>query len=412
MMINRRAVLKAAAIAAGSTLAMPYIGKVEAAAPIKVGSLLDLSGPIGTTGQPMLDALKVAIDAQNKAGGLLGRQIDLINYDTQSSIQLYSQYAQELALKNRADVVFGGITSASREAIRPVFDRYKVLYFYNQLYEGGVCDRDIFCLGTTPAQTVSKLVAYALKTWGKKVYIIAADYNYGHITAKWMTKYTRDGGGAVVATEFFPLDVTTFSATISKIQEAKPDLILSALVGSNHTAFYRQWTAAGMKSKIPIASTTFGLVNELAILDAKESDGIVSAYGYYQELKTPASLAFVGAIHKKFGDNVPYISEAASDTYEGFSLWAEGVKKAGTIDRMKVIAALETGLSFNGPSGLVTIDHATHHVIRSAYLAVAKNKQWDVFASYANQKPSDTAAVCNLIKHPATDKQYVINVKA
>lgn len=409
MTINRRAVFKAAA---GCILAAPFVRKAAAAAPIKVGSLLDLSGPIGTTGQPMLDALTIALDAQNKSGGLLGRQLELINYDTQSSIQLYSQYAQELALKNRADVVLGGITSASREAIRPVFDRYKVLYFYNQLYEGGVCDRNTFCTGTTPAQTVNKLVAYALKTWGKKVYIIAADYNYGHITAKWMTKYTRDGGGTIMATEFFPLDVTTFSATISKIQEARPNLILSALVGSNHTAFYRQWTAAGMKSKIPIASTTFGLVNELATLDAKESDGIVSAYGYYQELKTPASLAFVAAIHKKFGDNVPYISEAASDTYEAFNLWAEGVKKAKTINRMKVIEALETGLSFNGPSGKVTIDHATHHVIRNAYLGKAKDKKWDVFASYPNQKPSDTAAVCNLIKHPNTDKQYVINVKA
>ncbi len=98
------------------------------------------------------------------------------------------------------------------------------------LYEGGVCDRDIFCTGTTPAQTVNKLVAYAQKTWGKNAYIVAADYNYGQITAKWMTKYTQDGGGKVFATEFFPLDVSNFSATISKIQEAKPDILLSALV--------------------------------------------------------------------------------------------------------------------------------------------------------------------------------------
>ena len=90
----------------------------------------------------------------NAAGGLLGRQIQLINYDTQSSMQLYSQYAQQLVLKDRVDVVQGGITSASREAIRPTLDRYKTLYFYNAQYEGGVCDRNVFCTGTTPAQTV------------------------------------------------------------------------------------------------------------------------------------------------------------------------------------------------------------------------------------------------------------------
>jgi len=258
---------------------------------------------------------------------------------------------------------------------------------------------------------VNKLVPYALKTWGKKVYILAADYNYGQITAKWMTKYTRDGGGMVQSVDFFPLDVTSFTATISKIQEAKPDVILSALVGSNHTAFYRQWAAAGMKSKIPIASTTFGLVNELATLNPSETDGIVTAYGYYQELKTPGSVAFVDAIHKKFGADVPYISELAAATYEGFYLWAEGVKQAKSIDRMAVIKALETGLSFEGPSGKVTIDHATHHVIRNAYLGKADNKTWDVIASYPNQAPSDTAEVCNLIKAPNTDKQFVIDIK-
>ena len=74
--------------------------------------------------------------------------------------------------------------------------------------------------------------------------------------------------------------------------------------------------------------------------------------------------------------------------------------------------ALETGLSFDGPSGKVTLDHATHHVIRNAYLAKAENKTWDVIASYPDQPPSDTAAVCNLITAPATDKQYVIDIKA
>jgi branched-chain amino acid transport system substrate-binding protein len=408
---NRRQLLQAGAAIAATGLAAPFVSRAGAAEPIKVGSLLDLSGPIGTSGQPMFDAIQLAVAEVNAAGGLLGRQVQLINYNTQSTIQLYSQYAQQLALKDGVAVVHGGITSASREAIRPVFDRYRILYFYNVLYEGGVCDRNTFCTGTTPAQTVNKLVPYALKTWGKKVYIVAADYNYGQITAKWMTKYARDGGGTVQAVEFFPLDVTSFTATISKIQEAKPDVVLSALVGSNHTAFYRQWAAAGMKSKIPIASTTFGLVNELATINPAESDGIVTSYGYYQELKTPKSVAFVDAIHKKFGADVPYISELAAATYEGFYLWAEGVKKAGSIDRMKVIEALETGLSFDGPSGKVTLDHATHHVVRNAYLAKAENKTWDVIASYPDQPPSDTAAVCDLIKAPTTDKQFVIDIK-
>ncbi|WP_372088160.1 transporter substrate-binding protein (plasmid) [Tistrella mobilis] len=410
--LTRRSFLRSTALATGGLIAAPMIMRHAALGsedPILIGSLHDQSGPVGTSGVPMVRALELGIEEVNAAGGVLGRPLKLVHYDTQSNIQLYTQYAQQIALKDKVAVIHGGITSASREAIRPIFDRYKTLYFYNTLYEGGVCDRNIFCTGTTPAQTVEKLVPYSLERWGKKVYILAADYNYGQITAKWMEKYTRDNGGEVLAIDFFPLDVTNFGSTISKIQQAKPDVVFSALVGGNHTAFYRQWAAAGLKGSIPISSTTFGLVNELAALEPSESNGIVSGYGYYEELKTDASVKFVSALKEKF-PGIPYISELAAGTYEGFHLWVKAAQQAKSIDRMKVIEALETGLSFDGPTGKVTLDKATHHSVRNAFLAEAKDKLWDVVASYPDQKPSDTAAVCDLVKNPNDNKQYVISL--
>ena len=409
---TRRSFLRSTALAAGGLVAAPMIMRHAALGsedPILIGSLHDQSGAVGTSGVPMVRALELGIEEVNAAGGVLGRPLKLVHYDTQSNIQLYTQYAQQIALKDKVAVVHGGITSASREAIRPILGRYKTLYFYNTLYEGGVCDRNIFCTGTTPAQTVEKLVPYSLERWGKKVYILAADYNYGQITAKWMEKYTRDNGGEVLAIDFFPLDVTNFGSTISKIQQAKPDVVFSALVGGNHTAFYRQWAAAGLKGSIPISSTTFGLVNELAALEPTESNGIVSGYGYYEELKTDASVKFVSALKEKF-PGIPYISELAAGTYEGFHLWVQAAQQAKSIDRMKVIEALETGLSFDGPTGKVTLDKATHHSVRNAFLAEAKDKLWDVVASYPDQKPSDTAAVCDLVKNPNDNKQYVISL--
>lgn len=411
--INRRSLLRGASIVAAGGVAMPFVARSGFAAdkPIKVGSLLDLSGPIGLSGQAMVQTTQLAIDDLNAAGGLLGRQIELLNYDTQSNMQLYTQFAQQLALKDKVDVIHGGITSASREAIRPIFDRFKTLYFYNTQYEGGVCDRNIFCTGTTPAQTVSRIVPYTMQNWGKKAYIIAADYNYGQITSKWMTKYVQDAGGSVAAIDFFPLDVTNFSSAISKIQNAGPSVVLSALVGANHVGFYRQWAAAGMKDKIPVASSVFGLSNELRTLDQATTEGIVTAYGYYETVDTPANKGFVEAMHKKFGNDVAEISELGSATYEGIMLWAEAVKKAGTVDRMKVIEALESKLSIEGPSGTVTMDPATHHTIRNAYLAKAQDRKWSILETFKDAQPADTAAVCDLIKAPNTNKQFVVDVK-
>lgn len=82
--------------------------------------------------------------------------------DPQSNMSLYSQYATQMALKDRVAVVHGGITSASRETIRPIFHRSQMLYFYHTLYEGGACDRNEITLGSTPAQTVKKLIPHAM----------------------------------------------------------------------------------------------------------------------------------------------------------------------------------------------------------------------------------------------------------
>src|SRR6202020_3583563 len=181
-MIDRRQFLGAAAALAGaSAIVTPSL----AADPIKVGSLHDLSGGLDIYGKPMVDALTFAIEDANAAGGLLGRQLQLINYDTQSSMQLYTQFAQQAALKDKVAVVHGGITSASREVIRPGLDKFKTLYFYDMPYEGGVCDRNIFVDGLTPALNIEVMVAYGMKNWGKKVYTLAADYNYGQIASQW-----------------------------------------------------------------------------------------------------------------------------------------------------------------------------------------------------------------------------------
>ncbi|GLR88552.1 urea ABC transporter substrate-binding protein [Bradyrhizobium iriomotense] len=407
MRVNRRTFMQGTAATAAAGM---FSSSAVAEEPINVASIHDLSGGLDIYGKPMVDAMTLAIEEANAAGGLLGRPLKLINYDTQSNMQLYTQFAQQAALKDKVAVVHGGITSASREVIRPVLDKFKTLYFYNTQYEGGVCDRNQFDTGVTPAQTVEKLVPYAMKKWGKKVYVIAADYNYGQITSQWVKKYVIENGGEVPAIDFFPLDVTNFGPTISKIQAAKPDFVWSALVGGAHISFYRQWAAAGMRKSIPMASTTFAVGNEHIVLSPDECNGMLICYNYFQDLKNPVNEKFVASFLKRFGADYPNITELAMGTYQGFRLWAEAVKKAGSIDRMKVIEALETGISIDAPSGKVTIDPPTHHCVLDVHIAEVADKKLKVLEDFAQQKPADTAAVCDLIKNPTDNQQYVIKI--
>ncbi|MCY3982031.1 MAG: transporter substrate-binding protein [Alphaproteobacteria bacterium] len=399
MKLNRRHFIATASAAA---LASPaIIGRALAADGIKFVSILDQSNGLDIYGKPMVDTTRMAVDEINAAGGLLGRPIDLKVYDPQSSIQLYTQFATQAAAGDRADVVHAGITSASREAIRPTFSRFQVLYFYNVLYEGGVCDINNFCTGSTPAQTVEKLVPYTMNKWGKKVYIIAADYNYGQITAQWVQKYVRDNGGDPVATEFFPLDVTNFGPTIKKIQQARPDMVMSALVGGAHVSFYRQYAAAGMNASIPIASTTFGVGNEHKLISAEEGNGMICAYSYFEEIDNAANKAFVKRFRDRLGADAPALNELAARAYEGAYIWAEAVKQAGTAERMAVIEALRSGVHYDGPSGRVQIEPRTNHANQNVYLAELKDQSFQILETYENQPPTDTLLVCDLVKDPS-----------
>jgi branched-chain amino acid transport system substrate-binding protein len=396
-----------ASAATAATLAAPAI--VRAADPIKLAAILDQSGGLELLGRPMLAATRLAVDEINAGGGLLDRQVELIAYDSQTSIQFYTQFATQAAAGDRADVVHAGITSASREAIRPVLSRFQTLYFYNTIYEGGVCDYNNFCTGSTPGQTVEKLVPLVMNKWGPNVYIIAADYNYGHITADWVQKFVRDNGGESVAVEFFPLDVTNFGPTIQKIQQAKPDLVMSALVGAAHISFYRQYGAAGVNRDIPIASTTMGLGGEHTLISPEEGDGMIVSFSYFEEVDTPANAKFVADLRASSDENINYIGETAARTYEGVHLWAEGVRKAGTTDRMAVIEALRAPVSFDGPSGMVTIDPQTNHATQNVFIAELKGQKFNIIETYEAQPPTDTQLVCDLNANPNQSTFYFEN---
>src|SRR5262249_57967880 len=161
--ISRRTLLGAAGSSAlAASFPLPAIAQ---GSPIKLGSILDNSGNLDIYGKPMVMATAMAVEEINAAGGLLGRKIDLKQYDSQSDIALYTKYAQQLVREDKVDVVHGGITSASREAIRQTFRRANTLYFYNVLYEGGVCDRNCIVTGTTPAQAVEPVIDHAMKQW-------------------------------------------------------------------------------------------------------------------------------------------------------------------------------------------------------------------------------------------------------
>jgi len=405
--INRRNWLKAAG-GATAALAAPAIWTrgAGAADAIEVGALHDSSGSHSIYGKEMDDGVKLAVEEINAAGGVLGRQINLTAFDTGSDMQNYAQFAQRLVTSNKASVVFGGVSSASREVIRPIFNRSKTLYFYDTFYEGGVCDKNCFVMAETPSQMIGPAITQIIKSKNvKKIYSMWADYNYGYICSTWLEKLAKENGAELVAKEFFPLDVTDFSATITKIQDAKPDLVGSGLVGGNHIGFYRQWPAAGMLGKIPVHCNVFGPW-EKNFLQPQEIEGLTMSYHYFQTIDSPANKAFLEKWSKRYGADHPEIGTLAVCSYNAVNIWKQAVEKAGDLDRDKIIAALETGISFDGPGGTMKVQPQSHHAVMSTVIAEVKNGQFEIIGKNENVEPIDTMAVCDLIANPDQATQY------
>jgi branched-chain amino acid transport system substrate-binding protein len=375
--------------------------------PIVVGSILDRTGPINIYGKAMHDATRFAIEDINRNGGVLGRRLDLASYDAQSANERYTQFARQLALDDQAEVIMGGITSASREAIRPIVDQQRVLYFYNEQYEGGVCDKNVFNTGVIPSQQLQALIPWTIDNVGPRLYVVAADYNYGQISAEWVEQYAEENGGEVVGTEFIPLESSNFGSVIGNIQQARPDAVVSLLVGGNHIAFYRDFAARGLRDRIRIVSPTFGLGNEQVVVTPDEAEGIVVAYPYFQELDNPTNREFVTRWHAAYGEDYDYITDSAVTVWNGWHLWAAAVEEAGTTDRDAVIEALETGVEFDSPSGRVELDGPSHHVAQNISIAEVNDERgFDIIETRESVPPSYEQEVCDLVEDPTTNEQF------
>src|SRR5437879_13198676 len=126
MTLTRRQFVRTAtgALVYTSSLALLERAGLAAGAPIKLGNILDKTGGLNIYCLGQIDAVALAVDEINAAGGLLGRQVQLLFYDSQSDNQKNAQYATQALLQDKVDVLQAGVTSSSREVMRRSVTEY------------------------------------------------------------------------------------------------------------------------------------------------------------------------------------------------------------------------------------------------------------------------------------------------
>jgi len=364
---------------------------------------------ISNGGQPSQSAIvnleSDDILVQSGDKGLLNRPVSLVSADGQSNNTLWQQLARRMIQQDKVDVLVAGFASAEREAIRPIVDQHKQLYFYTNQYEGGVADEYTFCTGAVCEQQVIPVMRYMVEKFGPKIFTIAANYNFGQLTASWVRSIAPLLKAQVIGEEFPPLDVSEFSSVIAKVQSAKPDWVMTLLVGQNQSNYYPQAAAAGLH--LPMASTiNMAQGYEHLRFTPPALANMHNAVNYMQEIPTKRNQDFVKRFYTMFPKD-PYLGQMAQNTYFSIHLYAKAVREAGTTDQEKVRRNLESGWTIEAPEGTVFLEPATHHATHFIRLAVADEKQqisfvreWPTIEPWWLQRLG-----VNLVRHPE-HKQY------
>ncbi|SDI26023.1 urea ABC transporter substrate-binding protein [Paenibacillus naphthalenovorans] len=330
---------------------------------VPVGVLHSLTGTMSISEVSVRDSTIMAIEEINQAGGVLGKQLKPIVEDGASDWPTFAEKTKKLLQKDKAVVIFGGWTSASRKAVLPVVEQNKGLFFYRVQYEGLEASPNIFYTGATTNQQIVPAVTWLLQNKGKKFFLLGSDYVFPRTANKIIKEQLKAEGGTLIAEEYTPLGHTDYNTIISKIKKDKPDVVFNTLNGDSNVAFFKQLKDAGITAQDLTTLSVSVAEEEIRGIGASVLEGHYAAWNYFQTTNTPENTKFVEAYKAKYG-NDRVTGDPIEAGYFGVYLWAEAVKKAGSFQADKVREAAK-GLEFNAPGGKVKIDGDNQHVYKT-----------------------------------------------
>jgi urea transport system substrate-binding protein len=348
----------AAAAAVVAIMAATAMGFWREPAPLRIGVLHSLSGTMAVSEAPLVDAVRLAAEEINAAGGLLGRPVELVVADGRSDPAVFAAQAERLIVEEGVDALFACWTSACRKAVKPVVERHGHLMFYPVQYEGLEQSPNIVYTGSVPNQQIIPGTRWALDAFGKRVYLIGSDYIFPRAANRIVRDLVDTANGRVLGERYLPLGTADVAAGIDDIRRLKPDVVLNTINGDDNRHFFRALREAGFETPVvsfSVAEQDLGAMGADAFHPAH-----YAVWSYFQSLPGEANARFVAAFKARFGEQRT-TSDPVEAVYNGVHLWAVAVREAGTASPAQVNRTIGR-VSVSGPSGVVAVDHATRHL--------------------------------------------------
>lgn len=389
MAVGASVFLKACASDGGDTVVDASSDTVASGADsgdtIKVGILHSLSGTMAISETTVVDAEELAIAEINAAGGVLGKQLEVVKEDGASDWPTFAEKAEKLIDQDKVAVVFGGWTSASRKAMLPVFEEKDHMLWYPVQYEGQECSKNIFYTGAAPNQQIEPAVDWLLENKGKEFFLVGSDYVFPRTANNIIKEQLKAKGGTTVGEDYLPLGNSEVTPIINKIKQALPNggVIFNSLNGDSNVALFKQMKSAGMTpDKYPVMSVSIA-EEEVRQIGPEFLTGHYAAWNYFQTVDDPANTKWVKDFKAKYGEE-RVTNDPMEAAYIAVYLWKQAVEKAGTTD-IPAVTAAAYGQTLDAPEGKVTME-TNHHLAKTVRIGeVREDGMFDVV--YATDSP-------------------------
>jgi branched-chain amino acid transport system substrate-binding protein len=344
-------------------------GAAIAAEPVKIGVVTPLSGTYAGIGQQVRWGLELATKEVNAAGGIKGRQIELVFEDEEANPAVAVQKAEKLFQVGKVDFLTGTVNSGSTLAVGQLAERSGKLIAttvsFADSITGDKCSPNVFRVNAKAGQQSAALAAWLSKEKPQaKVFYLGPDYEMGRSTVAAFKSNVDRVGGQSLGEVFAPLDSKDYTQYFGQLRASRPQILYTSVAGNDTVRLFTQLQEFGLLENLTVlgASGTVTAQNIGAI--GKAAEGFVTGVGYSAEIETLENKKFLEAFRAA---NKADPDLYGADSYGLIYAYKAAVEKAGSTDTDKVREALR-GLKWQTPQGEKTIRAGDHQAEQIMYV--------------------------------------------
>ena len=347
--------------------------------PIRIGVVTPLSGTYAGIGQQVRWGLDLAAREINAAGGVAGRQLELIYEDEEANPAVAVQKAEKLFQVSKVDFLTGTVNSGSTLAVGQVAERNGKLIAttvsFADSITGDKCSPNVFRVNARAGMQSAALADWMATTRpNANVFYLGPDYEMGRSTVA-AFKSAAEGKGAKSAGEVFaPLDNKDYSPYFGQIRSSRPTVIYTSVAGNDTVRLFNQMAEFGVSRNVQVVGASGTVTSQNLAAIGRNADGFVTGVGYSPLIDSPENKRFVAAFEAA---NKALPDLYGTDSYGVLYLYKAAVEKARSTDTDRVREAMR-GMSWATPQGVKTIRAGDHQAMQDMYAVRVNNGKFEI----------------------------------